>query len=171
MVFGLIITSMGSSTSRLWADRSTLRLDRREPYLRIQHVTIFVRDQDRSLRFYVDQLGFSLVADYRYGSTERWIAVAPPDGSTIPFTSFEDVDGNFFALVSFDQVSREIEAQRTAIGENLESERRAAQELEIAKQVQARFFSQRLPPVRTLDYTVSASKLVRSVAITTISSI
>lgn len=66
---------MGSSTSRLWADGSTLRLDRREPYLRIQHVTIFVRDQDRSLRFYLDQLGFSLVADYRYGSTERWIAV------------------------------------------------------------------------------------------------
>jgi catechol-2,3-dioxygenase len=74
---------MCSSTSRLWADRPTLRLDRRAPYLRIQHVTIFVRDQDRNLRFYVDQLGFSLVADYRYGSNERWIAVAPPppDGS------------------------------------------------------------------------------------------
>jgi len=206
MAFGLIITLMSSSTSRLWADRPTLRLDRREPYLRIQHVTIFVRDQDRSLRFYMDQLGFSLVADYRYGSNERWIAVAPPDGSTIlglvtpesgseeynligrsrqivfvtedvtakfnewcnrgvqfrhpprtpdwggTFTSFEDVDGNSFALVGFDQVSREIEAQRSAIDEKLESERRAAQELEIAKQVQARFFPQTLPPVSTLDY-------------------
>src|SRR5262249_20766851 len=34
----------------------------------------------------------------------------------------------------------------------LESERRAAQELEIAKQVQARLFPQILPPARTLEY-------------------
>src|SRR6266446_6089637 len=44
---------------------------------------VFVRDQDRSLRFYLDQLGFSLVADYRYGSNERWVAVAPADGSAV----------------------------------------------------------------------------------------
>jgi phosphoserine phosphatase RsbU/P len=157
---------MGNSPSRLFADRLTLRLDRREPYLRIHHVTMFVRDQDRSLRFYLDQLGFSLVADYRYGSSERWVGVAPADGSAIlalvtpqpdseeysligrsrqvvlvtedvpakfqewcdrgiqfrhpprtpdwggTFTSFEDVDGNSFVLVGFDEVSREIEAQR-----------------------------------------------------------
>ncbi len=34
----------------------------------------------------------------------------------------------------------------------MESERRAAQELEIAKQVQARLFPQTLPPLRTLEY-------------------
>jgi serine phosphatase RsbU (regulator of sigma subunit) len=34
----------------------------------------------------------------------------------------------------------------------LEAERRAAQELEIAKQVQARLFPQILPALRTLDY-------------------
>jgi serine phosphatase RsbU (regulator of sigma subunit)/uncharacterized glyoxalase superfamily protein PhnB len=169
-------------------------------------VTVFVRDQDRSLRFYLDQLGFSLVADYHYGLGERWVAVAPPDGSTIlglvtpqpgseeynligrsrqivfvtedvtakfrewldrgvqfrhpprtpdwggTYTSFEDVDGNSFALVGFDEIRREIEAQRSVISEKLESERRAALELEIAKQVQARLFPQRLPPVRTLGY-------------------
>jgi len=54
--------------------------------------------------------------------------------------------------MSFDHVSREIEAQRRAIAEKLESERRAAQELEIAKQVQARLFPQTLPPLRTLEY-------------------
>jgi serine phosphatase RsbU (regulator of sigma subunit) len=36
--------------------------------------------------------------------------------------------------------------------EKLEMERRAAQELEIAKQVQARLFPQTFPPLRTLDY-------------------
>jgi serine phosphatase RsbU (regulator of sigma subunit) len=49
-------------------------------------------------------------------------------------------------------MSREIEAQRQAIAEKLESERRAAQELEIAKQVQARLFPQTLPALKTLDY-------------------
>jgi hypothetical protein len=49
------------------------------------------------------------------------------------FTRFEDVDGNSFALLGFDEVSREVEAQRRAVAERLESERRAAQELEIPK--------------------------------------
>src|SRR5262245_36806619 len=194
-----------SPSSQLW-NRSTLRLDRQAPYLRIFFCTVFVRDHDRSLQFYLDQLGFSLVADNHFEGGGRWVAVAPPDGSAVLaivapkpgeegydligrakdivfitedvnatyeewrkrgvsfhnsphtptwggiFTSFEDVDGNTFALVGFDEVSREIEAQRRAVSEKLESERRAAQEMEIAKQVQARLFPQTLPPLRTLDY-------------------
>jgi serine phosphatase RsbU (regulator of sigma subunit) len=57
-----------------------------------------------------------------------------------------------FALVSIDEVNREIEAHRREIAEKLESERRTAQELEIAKQVQARLFPQRLPRIETLEY-------------------
>jgi serine phosphatase RsbU (regulator of sigma subunit) len=68
------------------------------------------------------------------------------------FTRFQDADGNSFALVGFDAVSREVEAQRRALAERQEAERRAAQELEIAKQVQARLFPQELPPLGTLEY-------------------
>src|SRR6266704_1830073 len=68
------------------------------------------------------------------------------------FTHFKDPDGNSFALVGFDEVTREIEAQRRTIAEKLEAERRAAQELEIARQVQARLFPQTLPSVKTLEY-------------------
>jgi serine phosphatase RsbU (regulator of sigma subunit) len=80
-----------------------------------------------------------------------------PPGEPAPiwggvFARFQDVDGNSFALVGFDAVSREIEALRRATAERLESERRAAQELEIAKQVQARLFPQTLPLLRTLEY-------------------
>jgi serine phosphatase RsbU (regulator of sigma subunit)/predicted enzyme related to lactoylglutathione lyase len=57
--------------------------NRKDPYLRLLCVNIFVRDQDRSLRFYVDQLGFSLVVDENYESGGRWVAVAPPDGNTV----------------------------------------------------------------------------------------
>src|SRR5262249_31275436 len=68
------------------------------------------------------------------------------------FTTFEDVDGNSFSLVAWDEMTQKIEAQRREDAEKLESERRAAQELEIAKQVQARLFPQTSPPLATLDY-------------------
>jgi serine phosphatase RsbU (regulator of sigma subunit) len=44
------------------------------------------------------------------------------------------------------------EAQRRAAAEKLEAERRAGQEMEIARQVQARLFPQSFPPLKTLDY-------------------
>jgi serine phosphatase RsbU (regulator of sigma subunit) len=68
------------------------------------------------------------------------------------FTHFRDPDGNSFALVGFDEVTREIEAQRRALAEKHDAERRAAQELEIAKKVQARLFPQLPPPIPTLEY-------------------
>jgi serine phosphatase RsbU (regulator of sigma subunit) len=198
-----------------------VRLDRQNPYLRIDAVNVFVKDQDRSLKFYRDQLGFDLALDTRLQSGHRLIAVAPPDGTTVlrliapepdsedykligrrtpivfltedvvakfrewskrgvhfrytprlrrvkhdpgaaareqgpiwggVFTRFEDVDGNSFSLVGFDDVSRALAAQRSAIAEKLEAERRAAQELEIARMVQARLFPQTLSPFGTLDY-------------------
>jgi len=58
-------------------------VDRQDPYLRVLCINVFVRDQDRSLRFYVDQLGFGLVIDESYESAGRWVAVAPPDGNTV----------------------------------------------------------------------------------------
>jgi len=216
-----------------WVDGPTVRLDRRDPYLRLQSVTIFVRDLDRSLDFYVDLLGFQLVFDARSErfAGRRFVTVAPPDGTanltlvapepdsdqhkligratqvtfvtedvlakfrewsargvrflvnprlkrlkypvhvrgsgsaespsttgelaTIwggVFARFKDLDGNAFSLVSFDEVTHAVEAQRRAIAERLEAERRAAQELDIAKQVQARLFPQTLPPLKTLEY-------------------
>jgi len=184
-------------------------------------VKVFVRDQEHSLRFYLDQLGFRLVADTVLQSGERWLAVAPPDGDTVivlvapeadsklceligrhtdvvfvtndviaryrewskrgvkflttpklrrvktrtsaspgseepvwggVFTRFKDLDGNSFSLVSFDEITHAIEAERRARAERTEAEQRLTQELEIAKQVQGQLFPQDLPPLRTLDY-------------------
>jgi serine phosphatase RsbU (regulator of sigma subunit)/catechol 2,3-dioxygenase-like lactoylglutathione lyase family enzyme len=52
-------------------------------FLGLHAVNVFVRDQDRSLRFYVDQLGFHVAFDARLQSGERWVAVAPPDGTAV----------------------------------------------------------------------------------------
>jgi predicted enzyme related to lactoylglutathione lyase len=61
-------------------DRLSLRLDEQDPYVSLHFIMIFVRDQERSLRFYLDQLRFRLVVDERVAGS-RWIEVAPPDGS------------------------------------------------------------------------------------------
>jgi len=197
---------MDDSSLPFGIDRSLLRLDSQDPYFCLHFIMIFVRDQERSLRFYVDQLGFRLVVDQRFESGGRWIEIAPPDGNAslslalatpdseeyklighdtriyfitedvnakfnewsgrgvrfhfppqVPewggtFTRFEDVDGNSFGLAGFDELTLGVESQRRTIAQKLESERRAARDLEIARQVQARLFPQRMPAVPTLEY-------------------
>jgi serine phosphatase RsbU (regulator of sigma subunit)/catechol 2,3-dioxygenase-like lactoylglutathione lyase family enzyme len=175
-------------------------------FLQLQSVLVYVRDQDRSLRFYVEQLGFKLIADVALPDGRRWIAVAPPEGPSmlalmapeigtdddkligrntqivflaedvpakfaewtqkgvlfqrIPqppswggiFGTFEDLDGNSFGVVGFDSATREIENKRRIAAAKLEAEKRAAQELAIAKQVQSRLFPQTAPSAGGLDY-------------------
>jgi serine phosphatase RsbU (regulator of sigma subunit) len=67
-------------------------------------------------------------------------------------TRFEDPDGNQFGLAGFDELTRSVESQRRAMAQRFEAERRAAQEIEIAKQVQARLFPQVHPQPKTLEY-------------------
>jgi len=45
--------------------------------------TVFVpvSDQERSLKFFVDELGFEKRADFAYGGQHRWIEVAPQGGA------------------------------------------------------------------------------------------
>jgi catechol 2,3-dioxygenase-like lactoylglutathione lyase family enzyme len=68
------------------------------------------------------------------------------------YTRFEDPDGNAFGLEGFDEVRRSLELQRKEHAEKLEAERRVAQELEIARQVQARLFPQIQPELKTVEY-------------------
>src|SRR5947208_3494667 len=69
---GLIIAPMAFTDS-----------DRDRPYLGIHAVDVFVRDQEQSLRFYVDQLGFNLAFDARLQTGDRWLAVSPKDGTAV----------------------------------------------------------------------------------------
>jgi len=67
-------------------------------------------------------------------------------------TTFEDVDGNSFTLLSCQEVTREVQEQRRVHAERFESEHRSSQELELARQVQARLFPQKRPALSTLEY-------------------
>src|ERR1700690_1602971 len=72
---------MDSDAFLSWANRTVLRPGREDPYLSIQDIVVFVRDLDVSKRFYLEQLGFELITEQRLPTGERWIEVAPPDGS------------------------------------------------------------------------------------------
>jgi len=198
---------------------AALRAALLQPFLRLNFVTLWVRDQERSRRFFVETLNFEAIVDFTTPDGGRWIVVAPlavgwlpgtagtglpglalvvpPEGSVehqrigqnsgfsfltedvrslfeewsrrgvrfpLPpmepswgsgqakYAMFEDVDGNSFSLIEFDEATRTLEAERRSQAARLEAERRAAHDLAIAKQVQTRLFPQRQPLIRTLEY-------------------
>src|SRR5215467_11527756 len=65
------------------AHRHSSQPDRQDPYLRLGTITIFVRDPDRSRRFYLDQLGFCMASNAGPQSGDRSLAVSPPDGTAV----------------------------------------------------------------------------------------
>jgi serine phosphatase RsbU (regulator of sigma subunit) len=69
------------------------------PYLRVHAVNVFVHDQDQSLRFYVDQLGFSLAFDVRLQTGQRWVGVAPPHGTAVLTLIAPDPDSDEYKLI------------------------------------------------------------------------
>jgi catechol 2,3-dioxygenase-like lactoylglutathione lyase family enzyme len=44
----------------------------------MSHVTVWVLDQDRALKFYTEKLGFELTTDADMGGGARWLTVANP---------------------------------------------------------------------------------------------
>ncbi len=198
---------------------AALRAALLQPFLRLNFVTLWVRDQERSRRFFMEKLNFEAIVDVLTPEGGRWIVVAPPAagwltgtaGAGLPgialvippegspehgrlgqntgfsfltedvrsmheewsrrgvrfslppmepswgsgqarYAVFEDVDGNSFSLIEFDEATRTLEAERRAQAAKLQAERQAAHDLEIAKQVQTRLFPQRKPLIQTLVY-------------------
>ena len=78
-----IVSTESQSGPWLRHEGDGFRLDGKEPYLRLHFVSVYVSDQERSLRFFVDKLGFKVVADARFASGNRWVEVGPPDGTAV----------------------------------------------------------------------------------------
>ena len=56
---------------------AALRAALMQPFLRLNHVTLWVRDQERSRRFFVDKLCFEVSVNVPTPEGGRWIIVAP----------------------------------------------------------------------------------------------
>ena len=61
----------------LGPDAAALRAALTQPFLRLNFVTLWVRDQDRSRRFFVEKLAFEAIVDVQTPEGDRWIVVAP----------------------------------------------------------------------------------------------
>ena len=66
----------------------------------VKFVSIPTRDQDRAVKFWTDQVGFTLMTDQPFSDTQRWIELKIRDSDTrlVLFTpdGQEDRIGSFF---------------------------------------------------------------------------
>ena len=77
---------------------------------KINHVSIFVLDQDSAHDFYVNKLGFKVHTDVTMGPGSRWLTVCPPEQPDLEITLMAISEGMMFkkesAAVMRDLVSK-----------------------------------------------------------------
>ena len=83
-----------------------------QPFLRLNFVTLWVRDQERSRRFFMETLDFEAIVDAQTPEGGRWIVVAPPAAGWLSGTTGAGLTG--MALV----VPPEGSAEHQRIGQN-----------------------------------------------------
>jgi catechol 2,3-dioxygenase-like lactoylglutathione lyase family enzyme len=91
---------------------------------KIAYVTLVVDDYDEAIRFYTQQLNFTLVEDTTLSDSKRWVLVAPPgtDGCQILLAKAatdeqgsrigNQTGGRVFLFLSTDDFWRDYEAMR-----------------------------------------------------------
>ncbi len=91
---------------------AALRAALLQPFLRLNFVTLWVRDQERSRQFFVEKLFFEAIVEVQTPEGGRWIVVAPPAAGWLPGTAGAGLTG--MALC----VPPEGSAEHQRIGQN-----------------------------------------------------
>jgi catechol 2,3-dioxygenase-like lactoylglutathione lyase family enzyme len=63
---------------------------------KINHVSIFVLNQDSAHDFYVNKLGFTVHTDVNMGPGKRWLTVCPPEQPDLEITLMAIDEGMMF---------------------------------------------------------------------------
>ena len=63
---------------------------------KLNHVSIFVLDQDRAHDFYVNKLGFKVHTDSPMGPGKRWLTVCPPEQPDLEISLMHISEGMLF---------------------------------------------------------------------------
>jgi len=79
---------------------------------KMNHVSIFVLDQDSAYDFYVNKLGFKVHTDAAMGPGMRWLTVCPPEQPSLEISLMAIADGMMFNKDSA-QTMRELVAKGT----------------------------------------------------------
>src|SRR5437762_7404164 len=91
---------------------AALRAALLQPFLQLNFVTLWVRDQERSRQFFVEKLNFEKIVNVQTPEGGQWIVVAPPAAGWLPGTAGAGLPG--IALV----VPPERSAEHQRIGQN-----------------------------------------------------
>ena len=54
--------------------------------MKIDHITLLVKDQDEAVKFYVEKLGFKKRQDAKFWGDMRWVTVSPKDQPDLELT-------------------------------------------------------------------------------------
>ncbi len=67
---------------------------------RMNHVSVFVLDQDSAYEFYVNKLGFKVHTDAPMGPGMRWLTVYPPEQPDLEIALMSIEEGTMFTKES-----------------------------------------------------------------------
>jgi len=71
---------------------------------KLNHVSVFVLDQDSALDFYVNKLGFKVHTDAPMGPGARWLTVCPPDQPDLEIALMAINEGMMFKKEAAEQM-------------------------------------------------------------------
>jgi len=70
----------------------------------MNHVSVFVLDQDSAYDFYVKKLGFNIHTDAQMGPGMRWLTVTPPQQPELEISLMSIQEGMVFTKESAEQM-------------------------------------------------------------------
>lgn len=79
----------------------------------MNHVSIFVLDQDSAYEFYVNKLGFKVHTDAAMGPGMRWLTVCPPEQPELEITLMPIVDNGMMFSKESAKTMRELVTKGT----------------------------------------------------------
>ena len=71
---------------------------------KMNHVSVFVLNQDSALDFYVNKLGFKVHTDAPMGPNARWLTVCPPEQPDLEITLMAISEGMMFKKEAAEQM-------------------------------------------------------------------
>lgn len=71
---------------------------------KLNHVSVFVLNQDSAFEFYVNKLGFKVHTDAPMGPGMRWLTVCPPEQHDLEISLMSIDEGMMFSKESAEQM-------------------------------------------------------------------
>lgn len=71
---------------------------------KLNHVSVFVLNQDSAFEFYVNKLGFKVHTDAPMGPGMRWLTVCPPEQLDLEISLMSIAEGMMFTKESAEQM-------------------------------------------------------------------